>query len=190
MIDIHTGGEWDDTPEELAKHIRPEMRCVVDVASKKGMIVAIATFSGQHDLIQQTLQHTVAVAGTTSTRYPSSSTSSNIDDNETKERKSKNKSSNILFQGGRNRSEKNGKINQLLKIAATAFSTGNNHKGSAGTPLMLERPQLATILLIDDDPKNVKLAQKDGFSSLRYYPDRSDMFLSSLTNVVMTPPVH
>lgn len=56
FIDIHTGGLWPGTPDELIPHVRPEFRDLVVAALQTGSIhVAIVTFSKQPALIKGVL---------------------------------------------------------------------------------------------------------------------------------------
>lgn len=51
IIDIHTGGRWDGTVDELKRHVRPEFsECLLQ---QQQLPIAIATFSEQLDLIRK-----------------------------------------------------------------------------------------------------------------------------------------
>lgn len=57
FIDIHTGGVWQGTLEELKEHVRPEFRDLVAAAMQTGTIhIAIVTFSAQPALIKNVLE--------------------------------------------------------------------------------------------------------------------------------------
>ena len=56
LIDIHTGGRWPGTMEDLKDHVRPEFRQLLNAAMESEMHVAIVTFSQQPGLIVQILE--------------------------------------------------------------------------------------------------------------------------------------
>jgi hypothetical protein len=51
VIDQHTGGRWKGTSDELSKHVRPEIQCLLNSAFNQNIDAAIVTFSTQIDLI-------------------------------------------------------------------------------------------------------------------------------------------
>ena len=59
IIDIHTGGRWKGTAEELAKHVRPGMQCFIRQCLERGIHVSVATFSTQTELISAVLGQTI-----------------------------------------------------------------------------------------------------------------------------------
>lgn len=61
FIDIHTGGHWPGTSEELLLHVRPEFRDLVLSAIAHDIRVAIVTFSRQASLIRRVLEASVGV---------------------------------------------------------------------------------------------------------------------------------
>jgi hypothetical protein len=56
MIDIHTGGRWTGTIEELATHVRPYFPDFLKAALRADIFVAIVTFSPQVDFIRGVLE--------------------------------------------------------------------------------------------------------------------------------------
>uniref|UniRef100_A0A7S1BZL6 Uncharacterized protein n=1 Tax=Corethron hystrix TaxID=216773 RepID=A0A7S1BZL6_9STRA len=46
-IDVHTGGKWEGTPDELASHIRPIFKHLIARAHAANIAIAIVTFSPQ-----------------------------------------------------------------------------------------------------------------------------------------------
>lgn len=56
IIDIHSGGMWDEGVDKLALHVRPCMRDLMETASNKGLFVAIVTYHRQSWLIKEVLQ--------------------------------------------------------------------------------------------------------------------------------------
>lgn len=55
LIDIHSGGMWNDGADKLASHVRPCMRDLLEAASNKGLFVAIVTYHRQGWLIKEVL---------------------------------------------------------------------------------------------------------------------------------------
>ena len=51
VIDLHTGGRWKGAYDELSKHVRPEIQCLLNSAFNQNIDAAIVTFSTQIDLI-------------------------------------------------------------------------------------------------------------------------------------------
>jgi len=58
VIDEHTGGRWKGTPKELAEHVRPIFKTLIESALLNDINVAIVTFSGQTQLISEVLKLT------------------------------------------------------------------------------------------------------------------------------------
>lgn len=61
ILDIHTGGRWRDTLEELLPHVRPVFVQLMQAALEQNIQVAIVTFSGQTKMIREVLEHTVGL---------------------------------------------------------------------------------------------------------------------------------
>lgn len=61
IVDIHTGGRWTGSDEELVSHVRPDFRCVIarcldeDENNGTGIYISVATFSTQKELISSVL---------------------------------------------------------------------------------------------------------------------------------------
>ena len=56
IIDIHTGGRWNGTPDELVTHVRPEFKQLLPALLHNQISVAVVTFSPQTKLIQHVLE--------------------------------------------------------------------------------------------------------------------------------------
>lgn len=56
LVDIHTGGRWTASAEELATHVRPCFRYLIPELFKEKIHVCVATYSGQEQLIRDTLR--------------------------------------------------------------------------------------------------------------------------------------
>lgn len=55
IIDIHSGGMWNEGLDKLVSHVRPCMKDLMDAASHKGLFVAIVTFHRQEWIIKEVL---------------------------------------------------------------------------------------------------------------------------------------
>jgi hypothetical protein len=56
MIDIHTGGRWGGSADELLSHIRPEFRQLLPALLQNEICVAVVTFSPQVAMVQRVLE--------------------------------------------------------------------------------------------------------------------------------------
>lgn len=56
LIKIHSGGVWKDSTDNLAKHVRPCMKDLLEVALQREMIVCIVTFHSQPWIIRELLK--------------------------------------------------------------------------------------------------------------------------------------
>eukprot|EP00526_Cylindrotheca_closterium_P023879 CAMPEP_0113620090 /NCGR_PEP_ID=MMETSP0017_2-20120614/10224_1 /TAXON_ID=2856 /ORGANISM="Cylindrotheca closterium" /LENGTH=197 /DNA_ID=CAMNT_0000529721 /DNA_START=108 /DNA_END=701 /DNA_ORIENTATION=- /assembly_acc=CAM_ASM_000147 len=63
ILDIHTGGRWKESLEELLPHVRPVFVQLMQAALEYDIQVAIVTFSGQTKMIREVLEHTVGLPG-------------------------------------------------------------------------------------------------------------------------------
>lgn len=141
VIDLHTGGRWKGTPEELSKHVRPEIKCLLNIAFNQKIDTAIVTFSTQIDLI----------GNVTGQIFPGQ---------------------HIPVHGWYTAND--GKQAHLAK-AINDINAANGNKNISNE----------TTILIDDDKRNIKIARKDGYLTVRYDPEADNpLFLvESLMNM-------
>ena len=60
ILKVHTGGVWTETLKELQKHVRPEMKQLMEsILAKQSMHMAVVTFSGQITLVRGVLDSIV-----------------------------------------------------------------------------------------------------------------------------------
>lgn len=57
IIDLHTNGRWNGTPNDLNMHVRPVFACLLNAAMDRGIHVAVVTFSEQEKLISNVMKH-------------------------------------------------------------------------------------------------------------------------------------
>jgi hypothetical protein len=163
IVDVHTGGDWTLSEHELAQHVRPEMKCLMQESSQRGLRIAVASFSVQESLIQQVLQRTMptVMATTTTARVP--------------------------IRGGRNRSEPWGKRDQLTLVLDDINKSMNETTATATTMTTTNHViDPTSTILIDDDKNNIRVAQKDGYLSLWLDPQRMDGFFPALVSFLRT----
>jgi hypothetical protein len=60
-IDVHTGGRWKKSAEELIRHVRPEFRQLILGCLNQDIFVSIVTFTPQTDLVKIVLESIVGV---------------------------------------------------------------------------------------------------------------------------------
>ena len=57
IVNVHTGGQWIDSAEELAKYVRPCFRELICVLLKSNeFYVCVVTYSPQEELIRDVLR--------------------------------------------------------------------------------------------------------------------------------------
>jgi hypothetical protein len=59
LIDLHTGGRWAGTAEELLAHVRPEFRQLVMAACSNNIHISIVTFTPQTAMVKGVLENIV-----------------------------------------------------------------------------------------------------------------------------------
>jgi len=145
IIDIHTGGVWQDTATNLVPHVRPEFQCFISGLLDNGRIVTVATFSTQTDLIldviQKAIQHervdSIAVFGGDDTIAG--------------------------FERG-----KQSQLYHSIQYANQDYTTAQN----SAHPQIAQTTILST-LLVDDDPTNIEVAIAAGYKTMQYIPGQS-----------------
>jgi hypothetical protein len=91
IVDLHTGGSWQEDADSLSHHLRPEMVCLIQEAIQSGIFFAVTSFSQQIDLIREVI--TDGIIAKSKTKAPPT----------------------ISIQGGTNYSDPKGKKIQLEK---------------------------------------------------------------------------
>jgi len=59
LIDVHTGGRWKGSTEELCRRVRSEFRQLIHAAIENDIRVAIVTFSVQVDMVKGVVESVV-----------------------------------------------------------------------------------------------------------------------------------
>jgi hypothetical protein len=148
IVDIHTRGNWNRNALELVSHVRPEMQCLIQHSLGKGVQAAVASFSAQEQLIRDVIRDAIPPAR------------------------------DIVVRGGKNRSEPQGKRDQLTRVL------DDIRYGASGDKSILP----TTTLLIDDDKNNIQRAKEDGYNSLWFDPHNAQGFFDSIMALQTTTP--
>lgn len=138
VIDIHTGGRWRRSADELARHTRPFFRCLIPECLRNDIMVAIATFSTQSELIESVLA-TIVPADVGVPIFGGDLSIDGFDQ---------------------------GKQSQLLSSSRWYDA---NH-GRRGRPILS-----SSVLLVDDDRRNIAIARRDGYRTVQFDPDREEL---------------
>eukprot|EP00594_Rhizosolenia_setigera_P002908 CAMPEP_0178942174 /NCGR_PEP_ID=MMETSP0789-20121207/1835_1 /TAXON_ID=3005 /ORGANISM="Rhizosolenia setigera, Strain CCMP 1694" /LENGTH=191 /DNA_ID=CAMNT_0020621529 /DNA_START=24 /DNA_END=599 /DNA_ORIENTATION=+ len=150
MINRHTGGRWKDSPQALAKHVRPLFKELIPLANEFGIMISIVTFSSQVDLIRRSLDE--AFIGDSIMREMIN---------------------NLPIQGFFPVSNlKSGKKKHITNVRKEIKAKKPN--------LELSR---SSILLIDDDLKNIDAALNDGYKAIGFNPYNPEQLLEDMMNL-------
>ncbi|EED89063.1 predicted protein [Thalassiosira pseudonana CCMP1335] len=148
LVDVHTGGRWKGTTQELVQHMRPLFLRLVPLASQHNIRVAIVTFSRQTERIREVLELS----------YPDYADV-------------------IPIRGCDNTWEYKGSGMRMGK---------QEHMASVSEEL-IAKPAMGvtdvrkdTTLLIDDDPRNIRLSLKDGTRAVWFNPMDPERLLDNI----------
>ena len=171
ILDIHTGGRWNDTLEELLPHVRPEFAQLIPAALDNNIHVAIVTFSSQIHLVRGVLEYICSLAA-------GNINNDNADIHST-QYAAISRAAQIPIRGGdRSWSYKGGGSRE-----------GKQHYiASAVEELESKNPGLEitknTTVLIDDDSKNIRFAFADHVRGVWLNPDKPHLLLQDLIKLI------
>jgi hypothetical protein len=154
MIDVHTGGVWSGTSNELAPHVRPIFTDLVSAALSSGNIhVAIVTFSKQPALIKSVLEKVLGP----------------------------DVAAKIVVRGGDKswKYEGSGSMEGKQPHMASAVEELLHIHKSSNVEITK-----ATTLLIDDDKRNIRIALQDGVRAIWFCPNQPQQFYSNLISLL------
>ena len=158
LIDIHTHGGWQNGEEELAAHVRPEMKALVRaaIASSVPIHVAIVTLSCQTDLVKSVLESFVGAeqAARTPVRGGDGTGWSNT--------------------GSGSRDGKQAHIESVVEELRQSCNDADVINKN-------------TTLLIDDDYRNVRIALKDSVRAIWLDPSKPENLLPNIADMVRDP---
>jgi hypothetical protein len=147
IVNIHTGGQWIDSPEKLAEFVRPCFRSLLPaLLQTPDLYVCVVTYSPQEQLIKEVLKISMK-----DEQSVNDLVSKIVIKGNTKE---------FLEQHGIEYCYSNGK--QIhLKYCRNYFESANNNNNKKSNKENL-RINDSNILLIDDDVQNLKVAYDNG----------------------------
>jgi hypothetical protein len=160
LIDIHTGGVWPGTVDELAPHVRLEFRDLISSALQTGTIhVAIVTFSKQPALIKSVLERALGLE----------------------------MASKIVIRGHdkswryEGAGSQEGKQPHMASAVEELLAALHDDTSGGGDNVEITK---TTTLLIDDDKRNIRIALDDGVRALWFCPDKPHHLLRDVANLV------
>jgi hypothetical protein len=153
VIDVHTGGIWEEDWRDLVPHVRPEFRCLMEGCLQRNIRLAVATYSEQIYLIQKVLMKSLSLS------------------KETMEEK-------FPIYGRQHYIRGLGKGKQSQLKHALDFYNNNNKEAATQRTTDNIRVTISSTVLIDDDPNNIRVAHRDGYYTVLYRPDQSDIDLT------------
>ena len=205
ILDIHTGGSWKGTVEELYPHIRPEFKSLITaaIATNGEIEIAIVTFSCQTRMVRGVIDHiiTIGLDENSKQTIPGLIGIGGIVDTSTK----------IPIRGGDRswRYNGSGSINgkqphmasaveeldarreeetqeqaateQRLSSNNTGNVTSNSSRSRSSTPKLITRK---STLLLDDDEKNIHHALDNGVRAIWFNPKRPNELLPEIMRLV------
>ena len=161
VIDMHTGGRWKKSAEELTRHhIRPEFRrLIASCLNTTSIHVAIVTFTSQTDLVKHAMEDIVGVE----------------------------RASRIPIRGD------DDTWSYHPVVGDESMSMGKQaHMASAVEELKETRDHAGhntveitknTMLLIDDDERNIRYAAKNGIRGILFNPEQPHDLIRKLARL-------
>jgi hypothetical protein len=161
LIDIHTGGVWPGTVDELAPHVRLEFRDLIASALQTGTIhVAIVTFSKQPALIKSVLERALGLEMASKIVIRGHDKS-------------------WRYEGAGSQEGKQPHMASAVEELLAALH--DDTSGGGGDNVEITK---TTTLLIDDDKRNIRIALDDGVRALWFCPDKPHHLLRDVANLV------
>jgi hypothetical protein len=175
LIDIHTGGVWTGTVDELVPHVRVEFRELIASALQTGTIhVAIVTFSKQPAIIKSVLEGVLGMELASKIVIRGEDRSWSYEGAGSKQGKQAHMASAVEeLMTTANSNHASATIGSALQSAATCSS---DHA-------LLEITKTTT-LLIDDDKRNIQVALDDGVRAVWLCPSKPRHLLRDLKNLI------
>lgn len=159
ILDVHTGGRWMGTAQELEAHVRPEFVQLMQACLLNDIHVAICTFSPQITNVQHVLEQMVFSALPPPTDNRPQYT--------------------VPIRGG----------DRSWRYEGNGSRSGKQaHIASAVEEILSHHPDLEitkqTTVLIDDDRRNIRHALQDGTRAVWFNPDKPHHLLRELKKLV------
>jgi hypothetical protein len=174
VIDVHTGGRWKKSAEELARqHVRPEFRQFIlsclnnnqhDTATT-AIYVSIVTFTPQTHLVQHVMENIVG-----DVERARSILIRGEDNSWSYPHPVKGQDETSLLKG-----------KQAHMASAVEEILTKNTRGAAGNDVV--EITKSTMLLIDDDERNIRYAAKNGIRGILFNPDQPNDLIRDLARL-------
>jgi hypothetical protein len=158
ILNIHTGGRWQGTLEELLPHVRPVFLQLIPAAQEAGLEVAVVTFSRQVSLVRGVLD-TIMTSSGIELANPSKP------------------SGRIPIRGNDRSWSYTGKGSRMGKQAYMASAVEELEYRFQSDNLHITRQ---SSLLIDDDAQNCKIALQNGVRAIWFNPDKPHRLLPEM----------
>ena len=204
ILDIHTGGSWKGTVEELYPHIRPEFKSLITaaIATNGEIEIAIVTFSCQTRMVRGVIDHiiTTGLDENTKQTIPGLIGIGGIVDTSTKipirggDRSWRYNGSGSIngkqphmasaveeLDARREEEEVQAPTEQRLSSHNTGNTTSNSSQSQSSTPKPITRK---STLLLDDDEKNIHHALDNGVRAIWFNPKRPHELLPEIMRLV------
>ena len=204
ILDIHTGGSWKGTVEELYPHIRPEFKSLITsaIATNGEIEIAIVTFSCQTRMVRGVIDHiiTTGLDENTKQTIPGLIGIGGIVDTSTKipirggDRSWRYNGSGSIngkqphmasaveeLDARREEEEVQAPTEQRLSSHNTGNTTSNSSRSQSSTPKPITRK---STLLLDDDEKNIHHALDNGVRAIWFNPKRPNELLPEIMKLV------
>jgi hypothetical protein len=172
IIDIHTRGRWNGTSEELVLHVRPEIRKLMAACCVNNIQMCVVTFSGQVKIVRGVIESIVGPDRASRIPVRGSDRSWSYEGVGSRERKQPYIASAVE------------ELEQMHLQPHLSHPHGNDDD-EAGPPSSprIEITRNST-LLIDDDPKNVRVALEDGVRAIWFNPAKPHQILQNIAKLV------
>jgi hypothetical protein len=195
IVACHTGGQWAESADSLAKHVRLDIAALMLAASQHNLQVAVVTFSGQVDLIRNVLQLAVgnAAANKIIIRGADGSWDPDAAVAATHSREEQDEEQNSLVARKAMIKYKEGKNACLCSVFGEMEKKNNNN--TASSSVSASAPvgglwQPGQSILIDDDRNSIMAAQACGVAGIWLdlsVPCPTDPVLKALEWLGQTP---
>jgi uncharacterized protein (UPF0333 family) len=212
ILDIHTGGSWKGTVEELYPHIRPEFKSLITSAiseTNAEIEIAIVTFSCQTRMVRGVIDHIIDIGLDENTKQniPGLIGIGGIVDTSSKipirggdrswryngsgsiNGKQPHMASAVEELDTRREEEQTAEQQQRLNINNTTNSSSSRSLMPMPLPLPLPLPSSKPItrkstLLLDDDDRNIHHALDNGVRAIWFDPKRPQDLLPEIMKLV------
>jgi hypothetical protein len=173
IIDIHTRGRWTGTWEELVPHVRPEIQKLMAACCVSNIQMCVVTFSGQVKIVRGVIEAIVGPDRASRIPIRGSDRSWSYEGVGSRERKQPYIASAV---------EELEQMHFQLQPQASG-GEGDDDEADPPSPPRIEITRNTT-LLIDDDPKNVRVALEDGVRAIWFNPAKPHHLLQNIAKLV------